>query len=124
LWWQANGEIFGDSVEMLHEYRWGWAYIHHFIHSRFYCYSYVFGELGVLALYAKYQEEGTSFLPRLIRLLESGSSGSPEDLLRPVGVDIHRADFWETGFRVVRGLIDELKSLGPWEQICTREKLR
>ena len=110
LWWQANARLFGQSVEMIPEYRWGWSYISHFIHSRFYCYSYIFGELVVLALFEKFQEEGDSFLPRLLDLLESGGSGRPDDLLKQVGVDVDRADFWEKGFQVIRGLIDELKN--------------
>jgi oligoendopeptidase F len=118
VWWQANLRLFGETVEMIPEYRWGWSYISHFIHSRFYCYSYVFGELVVLPLFQRYQEEGNSFLPHLIRLLESGGSQSPDDLLAQVGMDINRADFWEKGFKVIRGLIDELKSLGPWDKIC------
>ncbi|MBU1205761.1 MAG: M3 family oligoendopeptidase [Proteobacteria bacterium] len=123
VWWQANLRLFGESVEMIPEYRWGWSYISHFIHSRFYCYSYVFGELVVLSLFQRYQEEGNSFLPRLIRLLESGGSQSPDDLLAQVGMDINQADFWEKGFKVIRGLIDELKSLGPWDKICVGEDL-
>jgi oligoendopeptidase F len=119
LWWEANARLFGDSVEMIPEYRWGWAYISHFIHSRFYCYSYIFGELVSLALFQKYQEEGPSFLNRLIHLLEQGGSGSPHELLKKAGVDIEQADFWEKGFRVIRQLIDELKSLGPWDKVCT-----
>jgi oligoendopeptidase F len=119
LWWEANAKLFGDSVEMIPEYQWGWAYISHFIHSRFYCYSYIFGELVSLALFQKYEEEGPSFLNRLIYLLERGGSGSPYELLKKAGVDIERADFWEKGFRVIRQLIDELKSLGPWDKICT-----
>jgi oligoendopeptidase F len=118
LWWQANAKLFGDSVAMIPEYRWGWAYITHFIHSRFYCYSYIFGELVSLALFQKYQEEGSSFLGALIHLLERGGSGSPQELLQETGVDIARADFWQKGFRVIRGLLDELKSLGPWDKIC------
>jgi len=118
VWWQANLRLFGETVEMIPEYRWGWSYISHFIHSRFYCYSYVFGELVVLSLFQRYQEEGNSFLPHLIRLLESGGSQSPDDLLAQVGMDINRADFWEKGFKVIRGLIDELKSLGPGDKIC------
>jgi oligoendopeptidase F len=118
VWWQANLRLFGDSVEMIPEYRWGWSYISHFIHSRFYCYSYVFGELVVLSLFQRYQEEGDSFLPHLIRLLESGSSRSLDDLLAQIDLDIHRADFWEKGFTVIRRLIDELKSLGPRDKIC------
>ena len=118
LWWQANARLFGDSVEMIPEYRYGWAYISHFIHSRFYCYSYIFGELASLALFRKYEEEGPSFLSQLIRLLERGGSGSPHELLKEAGVDVEQTDFWQKGFRVIRQLIDELKSLGPWDKIC------
>jgi len=109
------------AVEMVPEYRWGWSYISHFIHSRFYCYSYIFGELVVLTLYEKYLEEGETFIPGFVRLLESGGSASPDVLLARLGLDINRADFWERGFKVIRNLIDELKSLGPWEKICVRE---
>jgi hypothetical protein len=35
-----------------------------------------------------------------------------------MGLDINRADFWERGFKVLRNLLDELKSLGPWDKIC------
>jgi oligoendopeptidase F len=118
LWWRENEKLFGEAVEMLPEYRWGWTYISHFIHSRFYCYSYIFGELTVLTLYEKYLEEGKAFIPGFIRLLESGSSASPDELLARLGLDVDRADFWEKGFGVLRRLIDELKSLGPWERIC------
>ncbi|MBW2477261.1 MAG: M3 family oligoendopeptidase, partial [Deltaproteobacteria bacterium] len=41
LWLQENRRLFGDTVEMIPAYRWGWSYISHFIHARFYCYSYV-----------------------------------------------------------------------------------
>jgi len=40
----------------------------------FYCFSYVFGELLVLALYRKYQEEGPTFAPRYLELLRAGGS--------------------------------------------------
>ncbi len=118
LWWEVNGQFFGDSVEMIPEYRWGWSYISHFIHSRFYCYSYTFGELVVLALFERYLEEGPSFLPQLIRILQAGRSESPDILLGSVGFNIHSKEFWEKGFLVIRRLLDELKSMGPWEKIC------
>jgi oligoendopeptidase F len=123
LWWEANADLYGNEVEMIPEYRFGWSYISHFIHSRFYCYSYIFGELVVLALFHKYREEGDAFLPGLIGLLESGGSGTPDALLQQLGIDIHRPEFWENGFQMVRGLIDELKSLGSWDKICIEEKI-
>jgi len=118
LWWRENEKFFRKTVEMVPEYRWGWSYISHFIHSRFYCYSYIFGELVVLTLYEKYLEEGKAFIPAFVRLLESGASASPDELLARLGLDINRPDFWERGFKVIRNLVDELKSLGPWEKIC------
>jgi oligoendopeptidase F len=109
LWLETNGKYYGDAVEMSDGYRWGWSYIPHFIHSRFYCYSYVFGQLLVLALYRMYKDEGKSFVPKYLALLEAGGSASPETLLRPLGVDIHDAKFWEKGFEEIKELVARLR---------------
>jgi len=114
LWQRVNRQLFGHAVEMLPEYRWGWSYISHFIHSRFYCFSYIFGELVVLALYSRYLSEGPSFLPRFIQLLESGGSGTPVELLGRMGIEIQRPDLWEMGLGMLRHLIDELQRLSPF----------
>jgi oligoendopeptidase F len=98
-------------VEMPDGYRWGWSYIPHFIHSRFYCYSYVFGQLLVLALYRMYKDEGKSFVPKYLTLLEAGGSDTPEALLKPLGVDIHKAEFWQKGFLELKGLVEKLSDL-------------
>ena len=111
LWLEANGKYYGDAVEMPEGYRWGWSYIPHFIHSRFYCYSYVFGQLLVLALYRMYKDEGKTFVPKYLALLEAGGSDSPEALLKPLGVNIHDATFWQKGFEEIRRLVANLKEL-------------
>ena len=111
LWWQENAKLFGDSVEMIEPYRWGWAYISHFIHSRFYCYSYVFGELLVLALYQQYQEQGEDFVPLYMELLKAGGSAPPQELLAPFGIDLSDPGFWQKGYDFVWGLLAELKGL-------------
>ncbi|NOY52439.1 MAG: M3 family oligoendopeptidase [Deltaproteobacteria bacterium] len=110
FWWEENGRLFGDTVEMIPAYRWGWSYISHFIHARFYCYSYVFGELLVLSLYRKYQEEGTAFVPRYLDLLASGGSDSPPNLLAKIGIDVNDRAFWKMGYDLVRDLLEELKT--------------
>ncbi|PLX83178.1 MAG: oligoendopeptidase F [Desulfuromonas sp.] len=115
LWQEENARLFGDAVEMIPSYRWGWSYIGHFIHSRFYCYSYVFGELLVLALYQKYLEEGASFVPKYLDLLRLGGSRPPQEGLRPLGIDLTDPGFWQKGFDFTRSLLEELKALasGP-----------
>ena len=110
-WVEANGRYYGDAVEMTEGYRWGWAYIPHFIHTRFYCYSYVFGELLVLSLYRQYKEEGPAFVPKYTRLLEAGGSDSPEILLKPLGVNFHDPTFWQKGFEEIRGLVKRAEQL-------------
>lgn len=111
IWIEENGKLFGDSVEMIPAYAWGWSYISHFIHSRFYCYSYTFAELLVLALFQKYREDGDSFKAGYRKLLESGGSLSPEETAKLAGIDITREDIWQKGYDVLKGLIEELKQI-------------
>jgi oligoendopeptidase F len=110
-WLAANARYYGDAVEMIPGYRVGWSYIPHFIHTRFYCYSYVFGQLLVLSLYRMYKEEGPSFVPRYLEFLEAGNSSAPEILLKPLGVDFQDRRFWQKGFDEIRGLVERAKAL-------------
>ncbi|MBI3001247.1 MAG: M3 family oligoendopeptidase [Deltaproteobacteria bacterium] len=111
LWFEANEKYYGDAVEMGPAYRWGWSYIPHFIHTRFYCYSYVFGELLVLSLYRMYREQGENFVPRYLALLVAGGSDSPEALLGPLGVDFHDPNFWQKGFDEIRSMVKRAQQL-------------
>ncbi|HEY6874121.1 MAG TPA: M3 family oligoendopeptidase [Geobacteraceae bacterium] len=111
LWWEENAKLYGDAVEMIEPYRWGWSYISHFIHARFYCYSYTFAELLVLSLYRTYLREGTGFLPAYEAILASGGSQSPADTVRPAGIDLDDPGFWQRGYDVLAELIGELKGL-------------
>jgi len=111
LWIEANKPMFGDSVELTKDYAWWWMYIPHFIHSPFYCYAYSFGELLVIALYQKYQNERNLFVPRYIELLSSGGSEAPEKLLARVGVDITDPNFWQGGLDLLREMVNEAVAL-------------
>jgi oligoendopeptidase F len=104
-WLEANGRYYGDAVEMTDGYEFGWSYIPHFIHTPFYCYSYVFGELLVLALYGMYREQGDAFVPGYRTLLESGGSKSPDELLGELGINTQDPQFWQRGFQELRRLV-------------------
>ena len=109
LWWREQHKLFADSVELPPVYRWGWAYIPHFIHSRFYCYSYPFGELLTLALFQRYVDQGEAFIPGYIRLLERGGSERPEYALAELGIDINQPEFWDRGFQVIKSFVADLQ---------------
>lgn len=111
LWLEENGKLFGNAVDMIDAYRWGWSYISHFIHTRFYCYSYTFAELLVLALFRQYQLKGVDFLPGYDAILASGGALSPADTAALAGIDITEPEFWQNGYDILAGLIGELQSL-------------
>ena len=83
-------EQFGDSVELAPEFRYEWLSIPHIYQTPFYCYAYSFGQLLVLALYRRFQEEGEAFKPGYLRLLSYGGSARPEHILAEVGIDMTR----------------------------------
>jgi oligoendopeptidase F len=92
-------------------FRWEWIAIPHIYATPFYCYAYSFGQLLVLALYQQYREEGASFVPRFLRVLAHGGSRSPERIIGEAGFDMAAPDFWQGGFEVLRGMLDELEGL-------------
>ena len=111
LWLEANRPMFGDSVQLGEDYGWWWLYIPHFVHSPFYCYAYAFGELLVLALLRRYDEEGEAFVPRYLDLLRAGGSDTPPALLRKVGLDIGDPAFWDGGLVLLEELVAEAEGL-------------
>jgi oligoendopeptidase F len=111
LWMEERQRLYGQAVRFSPRDRWGWISIGHFVHFRFYCYSYAFGQLLVLALFRQYETEGSRFVPKYIDLLSSGGSDTPQALLARVGVDIRDPEFWTGGFRIFESLLNEFEQL-------------
>ena len=111
LWMEANQPMFGDSVHLSDDYAWWWLYIPHFVHSPFYCYAYAFGELLVLALLRRYDEEGDAFVPRYLDLLRAGGSDTPQALLSRIQLDISDSAFWSGGLSLLEDLVAEAEEL-------------
>ena len=109
LYLENLADQFGDSVEVSDEFRYEWLSIPHIYHTPFYCYSYSFGQLLVLALYRRYQQEGEAFKPRYLKMLAYGGSARPQEILEEAGIDMCSRQFWQDGFDVVKDLVDELE---------------
>ena len=110
IWFEANSAYYGDSVEMPDGYRMGWSYIPHFIHTRFYTYSYAFALLVSLSLYAKYRKDGDAFVGPYLDFLSAGGSGSPKEILAPMGLDLDDPSVWDDGFAEIERMIDEAET--------------
>ena len=114
-WMATQRAMFEGSVTLGDHYRLWWSYIPHFLHTPGYVYAYAFGELLVLALYARYQEAGDAFADRYLNLLRAGGSEWPHDLMAEVGVDLTDPDFWDRGLAQIEDLIDRAEALADVE---------
>jgi len=110
-WLRTQRDMFRDSLEITDEYKTWWSYIPHFIHTPGYVYAYAFGNLLALAVYARYEREGSSFVPSYLKLLAAGGSDTPEALGKLVGVDLTDPNFWSAGLDVVDELVTEAEKL-------------
>jgi oligoendopeptidase F len=111
LYMENLKEQFGDSIDIAPEFQYEWVSIPHIYNTPFYCYAYSFGQLLVLSLYRRYQQEGDAFKPGYMKLLAYGGSARPEEILREAHIDITSKAFWQGGFDVIRGMIDELEAI-------------
>lgn len=111
FWIKANGELYGDSVELTPNYRHGWKYIPHFVHTPFYCYAYAYAQLFVLSLFQKYKEDRAGFVPKYFEMLSLGGSKKPTDIARIAGLDLNDPNFWNSGLTLLDDLVKEAEAL-------------
>ena len=104
-------EQFGDSIEVTDEFRWEWVSIPHIYQVPFYVYAYAFGQLLVFSLYKQFKQEGEAFKPRYLKILSTGGSKAPVDVLAEAGIDIRQASFWQGGFDVIDELVKQLEAM-------------
>ena len=111
VWQRMMQEMFGDSLKLGEDHQWWWLYIPHVFQLSFYVYAYSFGELLVLSLYAQYQRDGESFVPRYFDLLSAGCSATPSQLVAEMGIDIASPNFWQGGCDLIREKVEQAKAL-------------
>ena len=99
----------GPNVEVDDVYKYEWSYIPHIFHTPFYCYAYAFGNLLTLAIYEMYKEKGKAFVPKIIKMLETGGSMEPVQIAKIVGADITSEKFWQKGFDVIKKMIKQVE---------------
>ncbi|MFX1538035.1 MAG: M3 family metallopeptidase, partial [Promethearchaeota archaeon] len=113
LFLKSRADYFGDAIEFLTQQKYDWMWKPHYfrIDLRFYNYPYVFAELIVLALYNKFKNEGDSFKPKFKAFLAAGSSKSPQELVKDMGMDLTTKEFWQMGLDEIRTILKDVKSL-------------
>jgi oligoendopeptidase F len=83
-----------------------WSHIRRF----FYVYSYAYGLIVSQALLRKYRKD-PSFWKNIERFLSAGGKDTPENILKEVGIDVTKPDFFKEGLKAIEEDIDKLESL-------------
>ena len=108
LWMEESRKMFAGELILQDHYKSWWSYIPHFVHTPFYCYSYAYAQLFVLALYGLYKSNRLeNFVQIYTEFLSSGGSDAPQKLVAKFGFDINKSEFWRIGIEQVAALVDE-----------------
>jgi oligoendopeptidase F len=103
--------MFGDALILTDEHKVWWSYVSHFLHTPGYVYAYAFGNLLALSVYHRYLERGPDFVGDYLQFLAAGGSTRPEELVRRLGMDITDPGFWDSGLKILDGMVSEVERL-------------
>ena len=112
-WTRARDHIYGDAVTWLPEMEAEWTMKPHYYmpNYRFYNYPYVYAQMFVYSLYEQYLEEGKTFVPKLLQAISAGSSVSPLEIGKIVGLDLADPSFWQGGLKVFESFVRDLEKV-------------
>ncbi len=109
----AQEAAYGDGLDKDIRHPSMWVNKSHYynVGLHFYNFPYAFGLLFGLGVFARYQKEGASFLPKYDAMLASCGSGTIAEVAASVGIDVRSVDYWRSALDVVRSEVDEFVSL-------------
>ena len=113
LWWDEESRKLGGNVVtpiLPPEKNYTWSAIPHIFSTPFYCYAYSFGMLVSLALVEKYKREGTTMIEDYVKLLSSGGSVPPVEILQSIGIDVTQPAFYSEAFATIESWLEEFET--------------
>lgn len=105
---RAQKNTYGDGLDpdYLHPYMWICKGHYYSGSLSYYNFPYAFGGLFALGLYAQFEKEGSSFVPKYQDLLKATTTNSCEDVAKMADIDITKVDFWRSSLEQVEKRID------------------
>lgn len=103
---QAQADSYGDGLNSALRHPYMWLCKSHYYGSTFYNFPYAFGGLFARGLYAKYAQEGASFVPIYKKLLHTTTVATAEDAAKVAGIDLTDKEFWLSALAEVEEKID------------------
>ena len=108
---EAQKQSYGDGLDenVMHPYM--WVCKSHYYGPTFYNFPYAFGGLFARGLYAQYEKEGASFIPKYNELLRTTTVASAEDTAKVAGIDLTDKAFWRDALQTIADQIELFCSL-------------
>ena len=102
----AQKQCYGDGLDhnVLHPYM--WINKGHYYGPSFYNFPYAFGGLFARGLYAQYEKEGESFVPKYKKLLYATTISTAEDTAKVADIDLTDKTFWRNALQTIADQID------------------
>lgn len=99
----------GDAVDVTEDDGYFFVQLSH-MRRFFYVYSYAYGLLISKALFEKWKED-KSYAKKIEKFLKAGSSMSPKDIFKSIGINTADPKFFEAGLKGIERDIDKLEKL-------------
>jgi oligoendopeptidase F len=110
IWTKSMKDSLGPKVNIAPEAQNIWGQIPHCIRTPFYVYAYAFGDNLVNSLYKTYEDgKVEDFQGKYKEMLSKGGTQKHKELLKPMGLDASKPDFWQKGMDVLKGIIDDVE---------------
>ena len=109
----AQRKAYGDGLDpdTLHPYMWLCKGHYYSTGRSFYNFPYAFGGLFARGLYAKYVEQGPSFVPVYRKLLYATPVTTVEGAAQVAGIDLTKKEFWANSLTSYKKNVDEFERL-------------
>lgn len=106
---KAQLESYGEAIdpEHIHPYMWMNKVHYYYAQRNFYNFPYAFGLLFAMGLYAKFLEEGPSFVAKYDEMLRLTGKASIKDVGLFMDIDLTQPSFWKASLKLMGNEIDQ-----------------
>ena len=114
----AQKKAYGDGLDekFMHPYMWLCKGHYYSGGLSFYNFPYAFGGLFARGLYAKYLNDGESFVKTYKEMLRKTATSDIEECAAIAGVDLTKREFWCEGLKTIADEIDEFCELVAYSE--------
>lgn len=110
---EAQEKAYGDGLDHRYNHPYMWVNkVHYYYAGRnYYNFPYAFGLLLAKGLYAMYEQEGDSFLPKYDTFLRETGKNDIYHIGKSVGIDLRDVDFFRGGLQMIKDDIEAFMKL-------------